>query len=61
MYKRPHVNADLTVAELIAILEKCPKDLHVAVYEPSSGEYVDIEEIDIEYTQLVIQVVGVKS
>jgi hypothetical protein len=55
-YRRPHINAQITVRELIDVLSRYPKDMPVVVYEPKTGEYIDVQEIDREHSQLVIQV-----
>jgi hypothetical protein len=57
-YTRPHVNAQITVSELIAVLQKYPSDMPVVIYEPHNAEYIDVAEIDAEHKQLVIQVAG---
>jgi hypothetical protein len=57
-YSRPHVNAQITVAELIEVLQKYPSDMPVVIYEPHGAEYIDVQEIDAEHKQLVIQVAG---
>jgi hypothetical protein len=55
-YIRPHVNAQITVSELIAVLQKYPSDMPVVIFEPVSAEYIDVQEIDAEHSQLVIEV-----
>jgi len=54
-YHRPHINAQITVRELIDVLSRYPKDMPVVVYDPRIGEYLDVQEIDREHSQLVIQ------
>lgn len=50
------MSAQVTVAELIALLQKLPQDKAAVVYDPVSTEYLDIDGVEIEHSQVVIKV-----